>query len=82
MSAESLNTCTLSGNLGNDAEVKYTAGGMAITVFSLAVNHRRKLSKMVAMQMRLAGSIARYLASAANRCKLMATCKKAQSLPS
>lgn len=42
MSAESLNTCTLSGNLGNDAEVKYTAGGMAITVFSLAVNHRRK----------------------------------------
>lgn len=42
MSAESLNTCTLSGNLGNAAEVKYTAGGMAITVFSLAVNHRRK----------------------------------------
>lgn len=42
MSAESLNTCMLSGNLGNDAEVKYTAGGMAITVFSLAVNHRRK----------------------------------------
>jgi len=42
MSAESLNTCTLSGNLGNDAEVKYMAGGMAITVFSLAVNHRRK----------------------------------------
>lgn len=42
MSAESLNICTLSGNLGNDAEVKYTAGGMAITVFSLAVNHRRK----------------------------------------
>ena len=42
MSAESLNTCTLSGNLGNDAEVKYTAGGMAITSFSLAVNHRRK----------------------------------------
>ena len=42
MSAESLNTCTLSGNLGNDAEVRYTAGGMAITLFSLAVNHRRK----------------------------------------
>ena len=42
MSAESLNTCTLSGNLGNDAEVMYTAGGMAITSFSLAVNHRRK----------------------------------------
>lgn len=42
MSAESLNTCTLSGNLGNDAEVRYTAGGMAITSFSLAVNHRRK----------------------------------------
>ena len=42
MSAESLNTCTLSGNIGNDAEVRYTAGGMAITSFSLAVNHRRK----------------------------------------
>ena len=42
MSAESLNTCTLSGNLGNDAEVRYAAGGMAITSFSLAVNHRRK----------------------------------------
>lgn len=42
MSAESLNTCTLSGNIGNDAEVRYAAGGMAITSFSLAVNHRRK----------------------------------------
>ena len=42
MSAESLNTCTLSGNIGNDAEARYTAGGMAITSFSLAVNHRRK----------------------------------------
>lgn len=42
MSAESLNTCTLSGNIGNDAEVRYTAGGMAIMSFSLAVNHRRK----------------------------------------
>lgn len=42
MSAESLNTCILSGNIGNDAEVRYTAGAMAITSFSLAVNHRRK----------------------------------------
>lgn len=42
MSEESLNTCMLSGNIGNDAEVRYTAGGMAITSFSLAVNHRRK----------------------------------------
>lgn len=42
MSAESLNSCTLSGNIGNDAEVRYAAGGMAITSFSLAVNHRRK----------------------------------------
>lgn len=42
MSAESLNTCILSGNIGNDAEVRYTAGGMAIMSFSLAVNHRRK----------------------------------------
>lgn len=42
MSAESLNTCTLSGNLGNDAEVRCTASGMPITSFSLAVNHRRR----------------------------------------
>ena len=42
MSAESLNTCALSGNLGNDAEVRYTSGGMAITSFSLAVNRRRR----------------------------------------
>lgn len=42
MSAESLNSCTLSGNLGNDAELRYTGGGMALVTFSLAVNHRRK----------------------------------------
>lgn len=42
MSVESLNTCTLSGNIGSDAEVRYTSGGMAITTFSLAVNHRRR----------------------------------------
>lgn len=42
MTAESLNTCALSGNLGNDAEVRYTSGGMAITSFSLAVNRRRR----------------------------------------
>lgn len=42
MSAESLNTCTLSGNLGNDAEVRYTKGGTPITSFSLAVNRRRR----------------------------------------
>lgn len=42
MSTESLNSCTLSGNLGNDAELRYTSGGMALVTFSLAVNHRRK----------------------------------------
>ncbi len=42
MSAESLNSCTLSGNLGSDAELRYTSGGMALVTFSLAVNHRRK----------------------------------------
>lgn len=42
MSAESLNTCTLSGNLGNDAEVRYTKCGTPITSFSLAVNRRRR----------------------------------------
>lgn len=42
MSTESLNSCTLSGNLGNDAELRYTGGGMALVTFSLAVNHRRK----------------------------------------
>ena len=42
MSVESLNTCTLSGNLGNDAQVRYTASRMAVVSFPLAVNHRRK----------------------------------------
>ncbi len=42
MSAESLNTCTLSGNLGNEAEVRHTNSGLAVTSFSLAVNRRRK----------------------------------------
>lgn len=42
MSSNSLNTCALSGNLGNDADVRYTSGGMAITSFSLAVNRSKK----------------------------------------
>ncbi len=42
MSVESLNTCTLSGNLGNDAECRRTSSGMAVTSFSLAVYRRRK----------------------------------------
>jgi len=33
-----INTCTFSGNLTRDAEMKYTNGGMAVCNFSLAVN--------------------------------------------
>lgn len=38
----SLNTCTISGHLGNAAELRYTGGGLAVVVFSVAVNERRK----------------------------------------
>lgn len=40
--SESLNSVTLSGNLGADAEVRYTATGMAITSVSVAVRHRKR----------------------------------------
>ena len=35
--SDGLNTCTLSGNLGADAEVRYTQGGMPVTSFPLGV---------------------------------------------
>ena len=40
--SDSLNSVTLSGNLGQDAEVRYTNSGLAVTSFSLAVNKSRK----------------------------------------
>ena len=40
--SDSLNSVTLSGNLGQDAEVRYTNSGLAITSFSIAVNKSRK----------------------------------------
>lgn len=42
--SDSLNSVTLSGNLGQDAEVRYTNNGLAITSFSLAVRKSRKQS--------------------------------------
>ena len=36
--SDSLNSVTLSGNLGQDVEVRYTSSGLAITSFSLAVS--------------------------------------------
>lgn len=36
----SLNKVTLSGNLGADAELRYTKGGNPVVSFSLAVNER------------------------------------------
>lgn len=41
---DSLNSVTLSGNLGQDAEVRYTNNGLAITSFSLAVSKSRRQS--------------------------------------
>lgn len=38
----SLNTITLSGNLGADAELRYTKGGSPVATFSIAVNERRQ----------------------------------------
>ena len=41
--AESLNVCTVSGNLGKEAELRLTPTGMAVVTFRLAVNRRRKM---------------------------------------
>ena len=40
--ARGINKVILVGNLGNDPEVKYTQGGMAITRVSLATTSKRK----------------------------------------
>ena len=40
--ARGVNKVILVGNLGNDPEVKYTQGGMAITTLSLATTSVRK----------------------------------------
>ena len=40
--AESLNVCTVSGNLGREAELRLAPNGTAVVTFSLAVNRRRK----------------------------------------
>ena len=40
--ARGLNQVNLIGNLGNDPEVKYTQGGMAIATLSLATTRSRK----------------------------------------
>lgn len=36
----SFNTLTISGNLGADAELRYTKGGLPVSSFSVAVNER------------------------------------------
>lgn len=38
----SLNTCTISGNLGKAAELRYTNSQLAVVSFLVAVNERRK----------------------------------------
>ena len=40
--ARGVNKVILVGNLGNDPDVKYTQGGMAITTLSVATTHVRK----------------------------------------
>ena len=40
--ARGINKVILVGNLGNDPDVKYTQGGMAITTLSVATTHVRK----------------------------------------
>ena len=40
--SNSINTCTLSGNLTRDAELRSTQGGTAVLSFGVAVNERRK----------------------------------------
>ena len=38
----SLNKCMIIGNLGRDPELRYTAGGQAVSQFSVAVNRNYK----------------------------------------
>ncbi len=38
------NTCTISGNLGKDSELRTTASGLEVLTFPLAVNNRRRQS--------------------------------------
>lgn len=38
----SLNTCTISGNLGKAAELRYTNSNLAVVTFSVAVNERKR----------------------------------------
>lgn len=38
----SINTCTISGNLTKDSELRVTKGGTQLLTFSVAVNDRRK----------------------------------------
>lgn len=40
--ARGLNQVNLIGNLGNDVDMKYTQGGMAIATLSVATTHSRK----------------------------------------
>lgn len=44
----SLNNCTISGNLGKAAELRYTNSQLAVVSFSVAVNERRKPWKLPA----------------------------------
>ncbi len=37
-----VNQCTILGNITNDVELRYTAGGTAVTSFSVATNRRYK----------------------------------------
>lgn len=43
--ANDLNLCVFTGNLGRDPDIKYTAGGMAIANFSIAVGGRKKVGE-------------------------------------
>lgn len=38
----SLNTCTISGNLGKSADLRMTASGLAVCNFTVAVNERKR----------------------------------------
>lgn len=40
--ANDINTCTLTGRLTRDPEIKYTTGGLCIVDFSLASGYRKK----------------------------------------
>ena len=65
----SVNKAILVGNLGRDAELKFTGNGFAIARFSIATADRRKDSKTGSGSRRPSGTASSCSASRPSRCR-------------